>query len=96
MEQPYSESIAETKPGTIRLTLDDGSRHEVHRPVVSGDTIRDSKSMYSGTIGVYPVANVQSVEVTHVNTTPLVVGGVLVAVLVMLSAAACASGGCGP
>lgn len=87
MEEPYAETIAETHPSAIRVTLDDASRREVNRPVVSGDTIYDSNIRAS-----YPLDRVQSVEVgsTSALATVGLVLGLTLLVLTVAAGVACA------
>lgn len=83
LQPPLQQAIAEEKPRTIRVTMQDGVQKELKEPRVSGDTLISRQTV--GQQVEIPLEAVRTVEARKANTpatVALAVGATLGAILV--------------
>lgn len=91
LSPPYEQSISDEDPGTVRVTMNDGSRWEISEPIVTADSLvgadndswdRDSRA-YTRRVSI-GLGEVSEVEFKKSDiSTPAAVGLGLLGVLVV-------------
>ena len=100
LEPPVQQAIEESGPGTVRITLADGSRVTVKEPHVSGDSLvgaveestwERGKLRWEDRMIEIPLGSVQQIEERRANTpaTVVTVLGVTLGAMVVVGLISC-------
>ena len=82
LEPPVAQAVSERTPGTIRITLADGSQVVLKEPRVMGDSLRAIGDGAEHQAAAFPLEGLREVEEKRANVPVIIglaVGGIAVA-----------------
>ena len=90
LQPPFQQAIEKENPSTVRVTMQDGARRELMKPLVRSDTLL-SRAIRDQQVEI-PLEAVRTVEARKANTlaTVALVVGVTLGALVLAALVSCA------